>query len=55
MLPYKSYLDKLEAQKNGSDMFGGLLNDSEYDVASSQDICNNKTDEVDLSWLDELA
>lgn len=55
LLPYKSYLDKLEAQKNGSDIFGGLLNDSENDVVTSQDICNNSNDEVDLSWLDELV
>lgn len=54
LLPYKSYLDKLEAQKNGYNMFGGLLNDSENDVVTSQDICNNSNDEVDLSWLDEL-
>lgn len=53
--PYKEYLDKLEAQKNGSDMFDGLLGDSKNDVVTSQDICNNNTDEVDLSWLDELA
>lgn len=53
--PYKEYLDKLEAQKNGSDMFGGLLGNSKNDVVTSQDICNNKTDEVDLSWLDELV
>lgn len=52
---YKEYLDKLEAQKNGSDMFGGLLNDSKNDVVTSQDICNNNTDDIDLSWLDELA
>lgn len=53
--PYKEYLDKLEAQKNGSDMFDGLLGDSKNDVVTSQDICNNNTDEVDLSWLDELV
>ena len=53
--PYKEYLDKLEAQKNGADMFGGLIGDSKNDVVTSQDICNNNTDEVDLSWLDELA
>lgn len=52
--PYKEYLDKLEAQKNGSDMFGGLLNDSKNDVVTSQDICNNSNDDLDLSWLDEL-
>lgn len=54
LLPYKSYLDKLEAQKNGAGMFDGLLNDSENDVVTSQDICNNSTDEVDLSWLDNI-
>lgn len=53
--PYKKFLDKLEAQKNDTDIFGGLVGDSKNDVATSQDICNNKTDEVDLSWLDELA
>lgn len=53
--PYKEYLDKLEAQKNGADMFGGLLNDFKNDVVTSQDICNNNTDDIDLSWLDELA
>lgn len=36
-------------------MFNGLLGDSKNDVVTSQDICNNKIDEVDLSWLDELA
>ena len=53
--PYKEYLNKLEAQKNDADIFGGLVGDSKNDVATSQDICNNKTDEVDLSWLDELV
>ena len=53
--PYKEYLDKLESQKNGADMFGGLLNDSKNDVVTSQDICNNNTDEVDLSWLDGIV
>lgn len=51
--PYAEFLNKLEAQKNDSGFFGGLLNDSENDVVTSQDICNNNTDEVDLSWLDD--
>ena len=53
-LPYKEYLDKLEAQKSGQDLFCGVGNDSENDVVTSQDICNNSNDEIDLSWLDEL-
>ena len=53
LLPYKSYLDKLEAQKNGSDMFNNVGNSNS--VVTSNDICNNSTDEVDLSWLDELV
>lgn len=53
-LPYKKYLDQLEAQKNGQDLFGGVGNDSENDIVTSQDICNNTNDDLDLSWLDEL-
>ena len=36
LLPYKSYLDKLEVQKNCDGMFDGLLNDSENDVKSDR-------------------
>lgn len=52
--PYAEYLDKLEKQKAGIDLFDNVGNDSENDVVTSQDICNNSNDEVDLSWLDEL-
>lgn len=55
LLPYKNYLDKLEAQKNGADMFGGLLGNSENNVVTSNVICNNNSDEIDLSWLDGIA
>lgn len=48
-LPYKAYLDKLEAAKNGSDLFSGVGNDMSL---SSKAI--NK-DDLDLSWLDNLA
>ena len=50
-LPYKAYLEKYETAKNGSDMFSGLLGDTK--VNTSKDI-NNKADEVDLSWLDNI-
>lgn len=56
LLPYKAYLDQLEKQKRGMDFFGGVGNDSENNVVTNNDICNNgSTDEVDLSWLDEIA
>lgn len=54
--PYKKYLDQLEAQKKGMDFFSGVGNDSENNVVTNNNICNNSsTDEVDLSWLDEIA
>lgn len=68
--PYSEYLDKLEAQKNGQNLFGGLLGDSvksENDAKTSKDICdntacsiatcdnnNNDDDEDLLSWLDDI-
>ena len=56
LLPYKAYLDQLEKQKRGMDFFSGVGNNSENDVVTNNDICNNgSTDEVDLSWLDEIA
>lgn len=46
-LPYKAYLEKFEAQQNGSNIFGGLL--------GSQPITSNSTEIDDsLSWLDAI-
>lgn len=46
-LPYKAYLEKFEAQQNGSNIFGGLL--------GSQPITSNSTEVDDsLSWLDAI-
>lgn len=47
-LPYKAYLEKFEAAQKGEDMFSGLLG------SSSSNVINNKNDEVDLSWLDNI-
>lgn len=47
LLPYKTYLDKLEASKNG-DIFGNIIN------TTSSNVINNKSDEVDLSWLNDI-
>ena len=48
-LPYKAYLDKLEASKNGSDLFSGVGSD----MSSSSTTVNK--DSLDLSWLDNLV
>lgn len=49
-LPYKAYLEKFEANKN--DMFGGLLDSNSS--ASSFKVIENSTNEIDLSWLENL-
>lgn len=46
LLPYKSYLDRLEASKNG-DIFGNV------GVSVSSNVINNNS-EVDLSWLNDI-
>lgn len=49
--PYKLYLDKLEAKKNGGDFFGGVgesANDKELPTE------NKTVEDEDLSWLDQL-
>ena len=50
-LPYKAYLEKFEAAQKNNDMFGGLLGNN---VSTSSNVINNKNDEVDLSWLENL-
>lgn len=50
-LPYKAYLEKFEAAQKGEDMFTGLLGSS---TSSSSNVINNKSDEIDLSWLDNI-
>lgn len=54
-LPYKAYLERLEAAKNGTDMFGGLLGSdpSNFDFSSCV-VETNKDGELDLSWLNNI-
>lgn len=48
--PYGEYLKRLEAAKNGEDMFSGVGG-----VATkSSNVIENKKDEVDLSWLNNI-
>lgn len=49
-LPYKAYLDRLDAAKNGEDTFSNLGSNSVETGAT----VNSKADDVDLSWLDNL-
>lgn len=51
-LPYGAYLDKLEHQKNNTDLFGGLLGSNES--VKTSNVIDNKNDEPDLSWLDSI-
>ncbi len=50
--PYAEHLKRLEAAKDGSDMFGGLLGSGI--VTSSSKVIDNKSDDIDLSWLDSI-
>jgi hypothetical protein len=48
--PYGEYLKRLEASKSGEDMFSGVGG-----VATkSSNVIENKKDEVDLSWLNNI-
>lgn len=51
-LPYQAYLKKLEAAQKDEDLFGNLLGSSA--VTSSSQIIDNKSGEVDLSWLENI-
>lgn len=54
-LPYKAYLDKLDAMKSGSDMFNGVGSDSDDEViVTDKVIHNNNKENLDLSWLDDI-
>ena len=54
--PYGRYLERLEAKKNGSDLFGGVGSSFGENVETTDKvICSsNDNGEVDLSWLDAL-
>jgi hypothetical protein len=51
--PYDDYCKRLEAAQNGSDLFSGVGTDNEV-VSSSSNVINNKNDELDLSWLNNI-
>lgn len=47
--PYDEYCKRIETSQNGTDMFGGLLNNT----STTSKVIDNKN-EVDLSWLDNI-
>lgn len=51
-LPYKAYLEKFEAAQKSNDMFGGIFGTNSS--APSTKVIENSTNEVDLSWLDNI-
>jgi hypothetical protein len=50
--PYDEYCKRLEAAQNGTNMFSGVGGDTVK--TSSSNVINNKSDELDLSWLDSI-
>lgn len=52
--PYDEYCKRFEAAQNGTDMFTGLGLGADNVSTSSTNVINNKSDELDLSWLDNI-
>ena len=50
--PYDEYCKRLEASQNDSDMFGGLLGGNI--TTNSSNVIDNKSSELDLSWLENI-
>ena len=50
--PYDEYCKRFEAAQNGTDMFSGLLGSET--ASKSSNVINNKSDDLDLSWLDNI-
>lgn len=54
-LPYKAYLEKLDAMKNGANMFSGVGSSSDEEISTTDKVIhNNEGNDVDLSWLDNI-
>lgn len=51
--PYDEYCKRIEAAQRGDDLFSGVSGNTI--AASSSNIINNKSDELDLSWLDSIV
>lgn len=51
-LPYQTYLKKLEAAQNSNNMFGNLLGTNSS--APSTKVIESSTNDIDLSWLDNI-
>lgn len=52
--PYDEYCKRFEAAQRGDDLFAGLGLDNNDGVSKSSNVINNKSDELDLSWLDNI-
>lgn len=50
--PYDEYCKKIETTQNGNNMFSGLLGSET--ISSSSNVIENKNNNVDLSWLDNI-
>ena len=50
--PYKAYLEKLDATKNGMNIFDGIGSEADNNVATTDKVI--RKNDVDLSWLDNI-
>ena len=53
--PYGEYLKRLETAQRGEDLFAGIGLGDDAVSTSSSNVINNKSDAVDLSWLDKIT
>lgn len=53
--PYDEFCKRLEAAQRGEDLFVGLGLGNDAVPTSSGNVINNKSDELDLSWLDQIV
>ena len=53
--PYADYLSKLEEAKNGTDLFSGVGTLTDSKDSKPLHHSNSVTDNVDLSWLDDIT
>ena len=51
--PYDEYCKRLEAAQSGTDLFSGVGGNTVK--TSTSNVINNKSDELDLSWLDSIT
>lgn len=54
--PYQKYLERLDAMKNGVNIFDGIGSEADSNIASTNNVvCDKNKNDIDLSWLDNIV